>query len=159
MTEIEATLWAAVVGALIGGGIAYLISNKQIGTAHRNALELIQRQESLRVASKFKASIIYELSGFYPVNQYWDKDNFDRLYKSIPRVMSAAAEFRFYVSRKDDFDTAIKDYDEYCRLTKFDEIISPDKFPSMSYIDKREQFKNIVGHLISFVDEIFNKAK
>jgi hypothetical protein len=150
-----------VVGGLIGAWIGGIISRKAAIEAselsNNNAIKIMKRQEFFTAASKYKASIIYELPGFYPSNQYWDKDNFDRLYKSIPHIMSAAAEFRFFVKSKDAFDDAIKAYDEYCRKTTYDQVAADTMYPAMKKpgeLGKREQFKNIVAHLISFADEI-----
>ena len=107
-------------------------------------------------ASKFRSTILYELTGFYPIYEYWTKDKFPLLYETIPRVNSAASEFKYYVSRKSEFDKAVADYNEYCRRTTY-EIVSADAmYPSMrkkDEISKRDQFKNIVGHLLSFAEQ------
>lgn len=111
----------------------------------------MQKQELLRVALKFSATVLYELSGFHPIDQYWDKDNFDRLYQFIPTVNSAATEFRFFVARKDDFGATIKNYNEYCRKTTYDDVSADRMFPSMkkkAKLGRGEQFKILVEHLI-----------
>ena len=151
MTELDVALLAAAVGTLVGGGIAYLISNSQIKKAHQNALELLQQQEFFHSASKFKSVVIYELSGLYPVRQGWHQENFPRLYESIPRINSAAAEFRSYVTRKDEFDSSIEEYNKYCRETKENDIWTLEfNMKQSNTVKPQDKFKNIVDHLLSF---------
>lgn len=138
MEEIIKNIASTVLGGFLGYFIRLFIEHRlEIDRIKEN----IKLTESLRAASKFKASIIYELSGFYPISQHWDKDNFDRLYHSIPHVMSAATEFRFFVKSKGNFDTAIKNYDEYCRKTTYDAVSADTMYPEMrkeGEIGKRE---------------------
>lgn len=144
MDPTVATILGALLGALLTGPVTYYFTKK---------LASIQKYDS--AASKFCAAVLYELVGFYPINQHWEKKEFHRLYDSIPRINSAAAEFRFFVTSKTDFDAAVDEYDKYCQETKENDIFILD-FPSMTKpgdIKPKDRFKNIVEHLLSFTNE------
>lgn len=146
----------ALVGAWAGSAISRKASIEATKSSNDNAINIMKRQEHFTVASKFKATVIYELSGFYPIDQYWEKDQFSRIYDSIPTINSAAAEFRYFVTSKTDFDKAVSEYNKYCRETTYGNVSSDRMFPSMhkeGEIGKREQFKNIVDHLLLFADK------
>jgi len=144
MTETEATLLAAIIGGTIG------IAGTYIG-----ASRIIRIQEFYRAASKFRATILYELTSFYPINQGWDKKQFTRLYDSIPRINAATAEFRYFVVRKATFDKAVSEYNKYCRENTGGNVFILD-FPSTDGKSRKDymvEFKNIVDHLLSFADK------
>ncbi|MDD2467849.1 MAG: hypothetical protein PHI97_28045 [Desulfobulbus sp.] len=147
------------LGVLLAGPVTYHFSKILVQKTHQNAIDIIQRQETYRAASKFRATVIYELSGFYPLGQHWDEKEFPRLYNSIPKIMSGAAEFRCFVGCKDDFDTAVNEYGEYCRKTKYEELIPAyEKFPNTyqiqpGEISPREKFDHLVKSLLSFAEE------
>jgi len=141
---------------IFGGILGYLI---RILIEHRLAIdrdkENIKLTEHKKAASKFKSIVINELSGFYPIDQLWNKKHFSRIYESIPRINSAAAEFSSFVNRKTDFDKAVSEYNTYCRETTYDSVSADSMYPNMrkeGQIGKREQFKNIVERLLSFAD-------
>lgn len=143
-----------IFGVILAGPLTYHFSKVLVKKTHENALDVMRRQEFHSAASKFRANIIYELSDLYPIEQYWDKKDFPRLYQSIPRINSTAAEFRHLVTRKADFDTAVNEYNKYCREIKEHDIFTID-FTSMKKpgdIKPKDRFKNIVEHLLSFAD-------
>ena len=147
-TEITTAL-IGIVAALLGGWAGAAISRK-------SAKDILKKEQFYSAVSKFRASVIYELIGFYPINQHWEKKDFHRLYSSIAKVNSAAAEFRYFVNHKTDFDNAITKYSKYCRETKYESIAADTMYPKMrgkSEIDKREQFSHIVEYLLSFADD------
>ena len=151
MTEVQAIIVGGIIGGIMGIGGTYF----GYRLTRFDSREIIRITEFNRAASKFKTTVIYELSGFFPIDQHWDEKDFPRLYQSIPRINSAAAEFRSFVVSKAEFDVAIKEYNEYCRKTTYRDISCLD-FPSMQKsgdIKPREQFKNIVEHLLSFANK------
>jgi hypothetical protein len=147
-----------ISGTVLGGFLGYFI---RLFIEHRLAIDRIKENikltEDFRAASKFRSFVLYELVGFYPIDQYWEEKEFPRLYQSIPRIKSAAAEFRFFVKSKDAFDSSVKDYDEYCRKTTYQAVTAYAMCKNSMYKpdDKgpREEFKNIVEHLLSFANE------
>ncbi len=145
MDPTVATILGALLGALLTGPVAYYFTKK---------LASIQKYDS--AASKFRAAVIYELTGFFPVDQHWEKKEFHRLYNSIPRISGAAAEFRYFVARKSDFDKAVNAYTQYCREKTTENVFVLDYSKSMpgsrSTKDYMEEFKNIVEHILSFAN-------
>ena len=145
----------AIIGAILAGPVTYYFSKVLVKITHKNAIALMQRQEFFAAASKFKATIIYEISGFFPGDR-WDKDEWPRIYQSIPKVNSAAAEFRYFVARKTDFDKVVSEYNKYCRESTADKVFILDFSKSMpgKYLkDYMKDFKDIVEHLLSFANE------
>ncbi|HQU32304.1 MAG: hypothetical protein HRU72_04480 [Planctomycetia bacterium] len=145
-----------LIGAWIGGVISRKASIEAVESSNKNAINIMQRQEFFSASSKFKSAILYELSGFYPIDQNWNENDFPRIYESIPKISSAATEFRYFVTRKTEFDRTVSAYNKYCRETTYESIAAYTMFPSMKKerdIGKREEFKNIVEHLLSFADE------
>ena len=145
-----------VLGVLLGGPVTYYYAKVLVQTTHKNAIDLMQRQEFFAAASKFKATVLYEIIGFYPIDQYWEEKEILRLYQSIPRLNSAAAEFRYFVTRKPDFDKAVSEYNQYCREKRADKSFGMDYSKSMdvkSPNDYKKEFKDIVEHMLSFAKE------
>lgn len=144
------TALIGIIAALLGSWAGAAISRK-------SATDILRKEQFFAAASKFKSTVIYELTGFYPINQYWDENNFPRLYNSIPVVNSAAAEFRYFVASKIEFDKALGEYTIYCRETTYNSVVAEAMYPSMrkeGEIGKREHFNSIVEHLLSFANEL-----
>lgn len=105
---------------------------------------------------KFRGKILTELKGLYPVTQYWDKSLFPRFRQSIPEIETITTEFSYFVPfyRKWSYKKALKNYCEYCNKITWNNVASfpfwPD-FPTPSK-NPREQFKEIVEHLLSFAN-------
>jgi hypothetical protein len=116
-----------------------------------------EKERFNEAASIFRNKILTELIGFYPIVNLWNKNEFPRLYQSIPKINSAAAEFRYFVTCKADFDEAMNEYNQYCRDNTADKIFCLDFYQNMPGTKNRndyiEQFKNIVEHMISFTNE------
>jgi len=151
-----ATVIAGFGGAALGACFAYKTGMKLVKATHKNAIDLMQRQEFFIAASKFKATVLYELVGFYPIDQYWEEKEIHRLYNSIPRINSAAAEFRYFVARKSDFDKVVSEYNQYCREKRADKFFGMDYSKSMDVKSPnayKEEFKDIVEHMLSFANE------
>lgn len=145
--EIKTAL-IGIIAALLGSWAGAAISR-------RSATDILKKEQFFVAASKFKSTVIYELTGFYPIDQHWEKKEFHRIYNSIPAINSAAAEFRVFASGKADFDKAVSEYNKYCRETTYDNITADTMFPEMrqdGVINKRKQFKNIVDHFLSFAE-------
>jgi len=109
-----------------------------------------------KAADVFRNRVLSELKGLYPVTQHWDMATFQRFSKSIIEIESAAEEFGFFVTRKAQFNTAIKEYCDYCKKITWDECADWSMYPTMRKQDEispRERFNNIVKHLLSFTDE------
>lgn len=144
------TALIGIVAALLGGWAGAAISRK-------SATDILKKQQFFSAASKFKASVIYELIGFYPIDQYWEKKDFHRLYASIPIINSAAAEFRNFVASKTEFDKAVAEYNRYCRENTEDKVFILDFSQSLPGAKSKkfymEEFKNIVERLLSFANK------
>lgn len=143
------TALIGIIAALLGGWAGAAITRK-------SAKDILKKEQFFAASSKFKSSIIYELTGLFPIAQGWDKKNFHRLYDSIPRINSTAAEFSSFVPSKTDFDKAVNEYNKYCRETKYTDISSEKIYPTMrkeGEIGKQEQFENLVNHLLSFANQ------
>ncbi len=110
MTNIEATLWASLVGAFVGGGIAYLISNSQIKKAHQNAIELLRQQEFSNACIFFINAFIDELN----LLETESKDAYvDILRPAFSKHRTAVYIFRQAISdkgRRTAFDKAWEEY-------------------------------------------------
>ncbi|MBW2608049.1 MAG: hypothetical protein JRD05_10485 [Deltaproteobacteria bacterium] len=133
---------AGILGSAFVGYIAYW-NNRKNRTAE--------------AAIKFRNKILTELEGLYPVTHYWDKNIFPRFYVSIPKIESAAIEFRHYVFHKTAFDSAVKVYCEYCKNITWNKVSAYAMYKDSMYKpdDKgpREKFKHIVESLLSFAKE------
>jgi hypothetical protein len=108
----------AIGGAAVGAICSFFVGVKLAQRSHNKAIALMKRQEFFVAASKFKATVIYKLGVLYDPfmpNQHWDSvKDYPRLYASIPRINSAAAELRRFVSSKTEFDAAVDEYGKYC---------------------------------------------
>lgn len=118
----------------------------------------IYRKNRVAEASvKFRNKILTELKGLYPVTQYWEQSIFLRFRQSIPEIESITTEFRYFVPfyRKWAYNKALKDYCKYCNEITGNDIASYSLWPNFPKPRKnpREQFKNIVEHLLSFADK------
>jgi hypothetical protein len=81
---------------------------------------------------------------------------FQRFSKSIIEIENAAAEFRFSVARKGAFDTAIKEYCEYCKQITWIQCAGWSMYPTMrkeGEISPRDKFDHLVKNLLSFAEE------
>ena len=109
-----------------------------------------------QAAATFRSRVLAELKGLYPVTQYWDTQTFPRFSQSITEIESAAAEFRFYVTRKSALDAAVKEYSNHCKKTSWNECAAWDMYPTMrkeGEISPREKFDHLVKDLLSFAEE------
>jgi len=144
------TAFIGIVAALLGGWVGAAISRK-------SATDILKKEQFFTAASKFRSTVLYELTSLYPIDQFWDKKEFPRLYQSIPKINSAAAEFRYFVNCKADFDKSISEYNQYCRENTADKVFCLDFYQNMPGTKNRndyiEQFKNIVEHILSFANE------
>ncbi|MEW6068279.1 MAG: hypothetical protein AB1610_08315 [Nitrospirota bacterium] len=118
----------------------------------------IYRKNRVAEASvKFRNKILTELKGLYPVTQCWEQSIFLRFRQSIPEIESITTEFRYFVPfyRKWAYNKALKDYCKYCNEITWNNIASYSFWPNFPKPRKnpREQFKNIVEHLLSFANK------
>lgn len=136
--------------------IGIVISLFVIIAAHRLVLFRQKRNKIVEASEKFRNKILAELVGLYPVTQYWDKETYPRFIQSVPKIESAAAEFRYFIKSKVSFDAAVKKYCEYCKHITWDEVAAYSMYPSMrkpGEIGPRERFEEIVDNLLSFAKE------
>lgn len=135
-------------------GIAGTLALAWIGFHLTNATN--RKTRFHQAAATFRSRVLAELKGLYPVTQYWDMQTFPRFSRSITEIESAAAEFRFSVSRKRTFDAAVKEYCEYCKQISWEQCAAWSMYPSMRKEDEispREKFDHLVKALLSFAEE------
>jgi hypothetical protein len=142
-----ADLWLlGICGALIMALIGYRLS-----------LNLQKHNTFITAASTFRSKILAELEGLYPITHHWDESMYPRFSQSIPKIESAAAEFKFFVPfyHSQAYDKALKNYCEYCNEITQNDVASYSLWPDFPKPreNPREQFKNIVEHLLSFAEE------
>jgi hypothetical protein len=106
-------------------------------------------------ADKFRADILKELEGFYPDTTVGEPKIEIRLRDSIPRIKTIAEEYRPYISssREDAYDTALKNYYDYCKIMTSNKCAAFDMYPSMRKPGEkspRELFNEHVDALLSF---------
>ncbi len=110
-------------------------------------------------STKFRNKILTELQGLYPVTQYWEQGIFLRFSQSIVKIESIATEFRHFIPfyRKRAFYATLKNYCDYCNKITWDEVGAYAMYKNSMFDPKdkgpREQFKNIVEHLLSFANK------
>jgi hypothetical protein len=117
---------------------------------------LNQRNAFRSAAATFRSKVLSELEGLYPVTQHWDMNVFPRFYQSIIKIESAAAEFRFFITRKGLFDLAVKEYCDYCKQISWDKCAGWSMYPTMrkpGEISPRDKFAQYVQKLLSFTEE------
>jgi len=115
-----------------------------------------QKTRFNQAAAAFRSRVFAELKGLYPVTQYWDMQTFPRFSQSITEIESAAAEFRFHVTRKRAFDAAVKEYCDHCKKTSWNECAAWSMYPTMrkeGEISPREKFDHLVKSLLSFAEK------
>lgn len=142
------TALIGIISALLGGWAGAAISRK-------SATDILRKEQFFNASSKFRATVIYELSGFYPIKQFWEKNDFCRLYNSIPKINCASAEFRYFTVRKTEFDEAVEKYNQYCRET-YEKDVFNIALTSMNFDTikaHKERFDSVVKHLLSFANE------
>ena len=125
---------------------------------HKLAIRRNRLAEAGKAALKFRSIILEELSGLYPIDQYWDDNQFSRINNSIPKIKSTAVEYKYFLAatRRANFDKAVDDFIKYFRENTPLSVAADDFYPSMrkeGAIGKREQFKHIVENLLSFAEE------
>lgn len=117
---------------------------------------IYQKTRFHQAAATFRSRVLAELKGLYPGTQYWDMQTFPRFSQSIIEIESAAAEFRFFVTRKHAFDAAVNEYCDHCKKTSWNDCAAWNWFPTMrkeGEISPREKFDHLVKNLLSFAEE------
>ena len=142
----ENITWAIGIIVILFGIIA----------AHRLVLHREKINKFSAEAAKFRSKVLAELEGIYPIPSVWQPQDYSHFRQSINKVETAAAEFRYLVKRKTEFDVAMKEYREYCEKATFEGVsawFTYTSWRSPDDIGPMETFKNIVEHLFSFADE------
>jgi hypothetical protein len=106
-------------------------------------------------ATTFRNKILAELQGIYPIPPLWQPQDYPRFSQSIPKVETAASEFRPFVKRKADLDTAIKKYREYCQSITFESVSAWYMYTSMRQPDDIgpvETFRKVIEQVLSFTE-------
>ncbi len=104
-------------------------------------------------ATVFRSKVLTALEGIYPVNIVWQLQDYSHFRESINKVETAAAEFRYFVKRKAEFDYVISEYRQYCTEVTFERVSAWYLYTSMrspNEIDPVETFRNIVERILSF---------
>ncbi len=114
-----------------------------------------QKKRFNQAASVFRSKILAELEGLYPIPRYLEPDETNRFRESIPKIESAAAEFRHFVpsDSKSSFDTALKNYCEHCNKITWGSCVTFGIIPGERKpedIGPKEIFRQNVNALLSF---------
>jgi len=114
-----------------------------------------RKKRIARAAIVFRSKILAELEGVYPIPRYLKDDVLNRFRESIPKIESAAAEFRHFVPScsKNFFDTALKNYCEHCNKITWGSCVTFKILPGErkpEYIGPKEIFRQNVNALLFF---------
>jgi hypothetical protein len=109
-------------------------------------------------ADVFRNRILTELKGLYPIPRHLKKSVFHRFRESIPRIESAAAEFRHCLpsGNRNSFDTALKTYCDHCNKITWESCATFGIVPGTRKpedIGPKEIFRQNVNALLSFALE------
>ena len=108
-----------------------------------------------QAADRFREKVLAELKGLYPVPKHWEDSAFMRFSETVPRIESAAAEFRHFLSSNErkSFDTAIRNYCDHCSSINWESCatfgIIPEKRKPQDEGPK-EIFRQNVNALLAF---------
>jgi len=128
---------------IIGFGLVYLSWRRQ-------------RKKGAATASRvFRDTVLAELKGVYPIPRYIDKDVFSTFSQSIPKIESAADEYRHFMpaESKKAFDMALHEYREHCSRISWESCVSYNTSRDKSNpeeIGPKEIFRQNVNALLSF---------
>jgi len=106
-------------------------------------------------ATTFRNKVLAELQGIYPIPPVWQPQDYPRFHQSIPKVETAAAEFRPFLKRKAEFDTAIKEYRAYCQTVTFESVSAWFMYTSMRQPDDIgpvETFRKLIERVFAFTE-------
>ena len=106
-----------------------------------------------RAASAFRSTVLAELQGIYPVTQYWDMNIFPKFAASVFKIESAAEEFKFVLRCKTEFESAVKEYRDYCKTITWNQEAAWTLYPTSRKpgdVSPRDKFSHIVDRLLSF---------
>ena len=115
-----------------------------------------QRKKSAKKAShEFRAAVLAELKGVYPIPRYLDIEVCGKFSQSIPKIESAAAEYRQFIptDSKKAFNTALQDYREHCSRIRWESCVTYNTSRDRSNpeeIGPKEVFRQNVNALLSF---------
>jgi len=120
---LQEALIPATIGALVGGLCSLSITSWQLRTAHRNALELIKRQEFIKVSHLFHNAFmdILIFCGEETTGIGGEKRITDVLAESIGEHKKAMLLFRAYLPDS-QWLTFDKTWNEYSRQDKWREL-------------------------------------
>jgi len=90
---------AIITGSLL---LAFLV----LGFAWSRRRQKKRAARAAEAATLFRAEVLAELKGLYPIPRYVDEVLFEKFRTSIPKLQSAALEFRPFVhpEKRDSFD-------------------------------------------------------
>jgi hypothetical protein len=140
----------------LGGIVGYLIRTLiDHFLAKSRATEDREAKSFSDAATTFRNKVLGELQGIYPIPPVWQPQDYPRFGQSIPKVETAAAEFRPFVKRKAEFDTAIKEYRDYCQTITFESVSAWFIYTSMRQPDDIgpvETFRKVIEHVFAFTE-------
>jgi len=154
-TAVDITPYITMFGGgIIAGLSAYFVGIRMSDRAHRNTIDLMQRQEFNRAATTFRSNIINELAGLYPIPVNWPDDIDNRLSATFPKIQAAVEEFKPFVTDSSAFNEAWLQYYTHCNQ------VIPRVFSLANRLrgtestqDARDEFKHNVDNLLSFAKE------
>lgn len=136
----------------VAGGIVGVIAGHYL-TKSRNT-EDREIKGSNDAAAKFRAAIITELTGLYPIPIDWPDDIGSRLNATSPKIQAAVEEFKPFVTDGTAFNEAWLQYYTHYKHTipkafnLANKIYENEKIQSV-----RDEFKHNIENLLSFAKE------
>ena len=114
-----------------------------------------RKKRTARAADVFRTKVLAEIEGIYPIPRYIDTDVFEKFRESVPKIESAAAEFRHFVpsGSQNSFDNALKNYCDHCNRITWEECVTYNAVPvkrKPEEIGPKEIFRQNVNTLLSF---------
>lgn len=118
------------------------------------AVYIHRRNRFIAAANKFRNMILKELEGLFPVNGYWERNEYDRFKNSVPIVKREALEFRTVIPfyQKSEFDKAVIDYCAHSQDMNWRKAAADVFYDKETKITQKEKFANYVRCLLSFTE-------
>ena len=158
--EVKAALIGVALGSLITGTVSYFIAKFTLNATHRNAIELLHRQEFIRAAINFRTAFFDMLvyCQQIPSGSGAEPHLVDFIIKSIGEHTKAALLFRSYLTctERFSFDQAWKDYSRQENWNQFNPEPIKAEYGTVFYDIKAETDK---CHIVtSRIEKLFQAA-
>jgi len=129
---------SGIIGALIGGMLAYF-----------SAIKAIDDQRHYSVESKLRSVIALEVANLDPLNLISKERNFKMLSDSIQRIRAAMIEYSFYIDDHEAFDSDIRNIMDY-----HSSLLAEDTAKTL----KQDKFPIALDEYINIYSEFYNKV-